>query len=160
VFNPITGESEQHPVCVASDRAWSTDECGCCGEDCPARPALVESECEDENDSCELRNGEDGVFVCRELFHPISGDLAARSLCIPSDKAWVTDTCGCCESGCPAEQAEGGFESEDTQLVSLALEADGLASEVEANGSGAGGALRSSLMMMNIFVGMTAALLF
>jgi hypothetical protein len=168
VFNPITGESEQHPVCVPSDRAWSTDECGCCEEVCPERPAPVEIECEAENDSCELRDGEAGVFVCRELFHPISGDIAERSLCIPSDRAWVTDTCSCCESGCP-ELPAGGFDSEDTQLVSLALEAEGLVgSEVEANGienntggSGAGGALCSSgIMMMNIFVGMTAALLF
>ena len=156
-------------MCVPSDRAWSTDECGCCGDDCPERPAPVDIECEEEKDSCELRNGEDGVFVCRELFHPIDGEIAERSLCIPADRAWMTDTCGCCESGCP-ERPEAGFDSEDTQLVSLALEAaEGLeSSEVEANGienntagsGAAGGALHTAgIVTMNIFVGMMVALL-
>ena len=106
--------------------------------------------------------------MCRELFHPIDGEIAERSLCIPADRAWMTDTCGCCESGCP-ERPEAGFDSEDTQLVSLALEAEGLEfSEVEANGidnntvgSGAAGSAlgTAGIVTMNIFVGMTVALL-
>jgi hypothetical protein len=156
MFNPNTGESEQQPLCVPSDRAWSTDECGCCGEDCPVRPAPVEIQCEEEQ-LCELRNGEEGVFVCRGLYHPISGELAERSMCIPSDRAWVTDTCGCCESGCP-ELPKGGFDSEDAQLVSFALEASELADNTV--GSGAGGApLCIGIMMMNIFVGTLALLI-
>jgi hypothetical protein len=146
-FNPITGESEQQPLCIPSDHAWSTDECGCCGKDCPELPATVEIECLEVDQSCKLDNGDAGVFVCRELFHPIGGEIAERSLCIPSDMAWVTDTCSCCVlSGCPV-QPESGFASEDAQLVSFALEAEG---------SGAGDARRSVIIVMNIFVGMAA----
>ena len=75
-----------------------------------------------------------------------------------------------CESGCP-ERPEATFDSEDTQLVSLVLEAEDMGSaEAEANvienntvGSGAaGGALGTAagIVVMNIFVGMTAASLF
>ena len=46
-------------------------------------------------DTCALRNGLDGVFVC-------SGD---ETKCIPTDKALSTDTCGCCGGTCPEEPA-------------------------------------------------------
>jgi len=121
MYNKITGLSEEEAVCIPPDRAWETDTCGCCGEDCPERPRPVEIECEETEHSCELRNGEEGVFVCRSVFHPIDGQLEERSMCIPSNKAWVTDTCGCCESGCPITP-EGGFDDEDTQLLLMALE--------------------------------------
>jgi hypothetical protein len=99
------GVAQNEALCIPEDRAWDTDDRGCCGEDCPTRPRPVDIECtEDAADSCEMRNREDGVFVCRTLFHPVDGEIRERSLCIPSDRAWVTDTCGCCEdeSGCPA----------------------------------------------------------
>lgn len=122
MYNPLTGVSKQEAVCIPPDRAWETDTCGCCGEDCPERPAPVEIDCEEAEQSCDLRSGEEGVFVCRSVFHPLDGQVEERSLCIPSDRAWVTDTCGCCESGCPTTP-EGGFDDEDTQLYSMALEA-------------------------------------
>ena len=49
VFNPNTGESEQHPLCIPSDHGCLTTECCCCGEqDCSEHPAPVEIECEEE----------------------------------------------------------------------------------------------------------------
>ena len=124
VFNPITGVSDQQALCIPSGKAWATDECGCCGIECPDKPMSVELECDEGTEpvSCEMRNGAEGVFVCRSLFHPISGQIEERSLCIPSDKAWITDACGCCGAGCPATPADG-FEDEDTQLLAAALEA-------------------------------------
>ena len=81
------GESRQEAVCISEDRAWETDECGCCGTDCPERPRAVEIDCSvettGEDNSCELTNGEAGVFVCRTVFHPFDGQARERGFCIP-----------------------------------------------------------------------------
>jgi hypothetical protein len=129
MFNARTGDSEQEALCISEDRAWETDDCGCCGEDCPINAAPVDIACTEEAEICELRHGqEEGIFVCRSVFHPIYGESQELSLCIPSDKAWVTDTCGCCDSGCPSEP-EDGFNDEDAQLVNMTLEAYATAEE-------------------------------
>lgn len=100
-YNPLTGDAKQEAMCISEDRAVETDECGCCGEDCPVRPSRVDIDCT-SSDVCELPNGEDGVFVCRSFFNPLDGEPEEASLCIPSDRAWENDTCGCCtEAGCP-----------------------------------------------------------
>jgi hypothetical protein len=138
VFNPRTGVSEQEALCIPSDRAWATDACGCCGGECPELPVSVEIECEEVEQGCEMRNGEEGVFVCRSLFHPIDGQIEERSLCIPSDRAWVTDMCGCCDSECPTAP-EGGFADEDTQLLAAALEAPEEFAFDEVNGTSESG---------------------
>jgi hypothetical protein len=132
LFNPRTGVSEQEALCIPDDRAWETDECGCCGGDCPTQPAPVDIECTDAADTCELRNGDDGVFVCRSLFHPVDGEIREHSMCIPSDRAWVTDACDCCEASGRPTTPEGGFDDEDTQLMTLALETDVLSQALES----------------------------
>jgi hypothetical protein len=68
------------------------------------------------------------------MFHPIDGQIEERSFCIPSDRAWVTDTCGCCDSGCPTAP-EGGFPDEDAQLFAAALEAPEEFAFDEVNGT-------------------------
>jgi hypothetical protein len=73
------------------------------------------------------------------LFHPIDGQIEERSLCIPSDRAWVTDMCGCCDSECPTAP-EGGFVDEDTQLLAAALEGPEEFAFDEVNGSSESGA--------------------
>ena len=117
VYNARTGNTASEALCIPPDRAWDTDECGCCGEECPEKPAPVDIDCDD---TCQLRNGDQGVFVCRSLFHPATGEERDHSMCIRSDRAWVTDQCSCCEEGCPNTPV-GGFSDEDTQLLSLAL---------------------------------------
>lgn len=120
-FDKITGESEKKTVCAASDEAWESDECGCCDGTCPDESKSVDIECSEEQ-TCERTNGKTGVFVCRSAYNPVDGDLEEISLCISSDDAWSTDLCGCCEeSGCP-DTPEEGFEDEETQIASLALE--------------------------------------
>jgi hypothetical protein len=121
--NMLTGVAESQPLCIPTDRAWETDECGCCGLGCPERPERVDIECTAEIDQCERRNGESGVFVCRDLFHPLDGSVIEKALCIDSENAWATDGCGCCGDDCPVTP-EGGFVSEDGQLMELAVEAE------------------------------------
>jgi hypothetical protein len=119
------GESRQEAVCISESRAWETDECGCCGEDCPERPRAVDVDCSIDatgNDhSCDMQSGEAGVFVCRTIFHPFDGQLRERGFCIPANRGWVTDVCGCCEEGCPTTPGDG-FDTEATQLAVLAME--------------------------------------
>lgn len=62
------------------------------------------------------------------------------ALCIPSDKASVTDDCGCCaDSGYPTAP-EGGFLDEDTQLFAAALEVPKEVAFHEVNGTSGSGA--------------------
>jgi hypothetical protein len=119
--NMLTGVAESQPVCIPSDNAWETDQCGCCGLDCPEKPERTGIECTEEADQCQMRNGKSGVFVCRSMFHPLDGSAIDSSLCIPDEKAWATDQCGCCGGTCPTSP-EDGFEDEDVQLLSMALE--------------------------------------
>jgi hypothetical protein len=55
--------------------------------------------------SCELPRGdEEGMFVCRTRYHPITGDKNEFPTCIAPDRAMVGDECGCCgddENACP-----------------------------------------------------------
>lgn len=113
-------DSRQEPRCIPQGFARETDTCGCCGGKCPERARGLDIECPAE-DACEFRNGQEGAFVCRSIFHPFDGQLRERSFCIPPNQSWQTDVCGCCESGCPTRPNEG-FESEETQLAVLALE--------------------------------------
>eukprot|EP00980_Cylindrotheca_fusiformis_P031223 scaffold26018_cov152-Cylindrotheca_fusiformis.AAC.2 len=135
--NMLTGDQESQPLCIPTDRAWETDDCGCCdGLDCPIRPEPVEIECAAEIDQCERRNGKDnGVFVCRDLYHPLDGSIVQKTLCIDSERAWATDDCGCCPSdeGCPVTP-ESGFASEDEQIMELTTT---MSSKVEVNESSA-----------------------
>ena len=122
MFDRLSGEEKAQAKCILEDQAWESDQCGCCGEDCPdrSRPSFVELECAEPEEACSLRNGMPGVFACRSIFNPFDGALQPTSLCIPSDKAWETDTCGCCfDTGCPVSPREG-FPDEETQLMALA----------------------------------------
>jgi hypothetical protein len=123
MVNMLTGVAESQPLCIPTDRAWETDDCGCCGLECPVRPERVDIECTAEIDQCERRNGESGVFVCRDLFHPLDGGVFEKALCIESDNSWATDECGCCGDDCPVTP-EGGFASEDAQLMELTVESE------------------------------------
>eukprot|EP00980_Cylindrotheca_fusiformis_P029497 scaffold23491_cov154-Cylindrotheca_fusiformis.AAC.2 len=118
--NMLTGAEERQPLCIPTDHAWETDDCGCCGLDCPIRPEPVQIECSAEIDQCERRHGQDGVFVCRNLYHPFDGSIVQKTLCIDSELAWATDDCGCCpgDDGCPVNP-EGGFATEDEQLLDV-----------------------------------------
>eukprot|EP00526_Cylindrotheca_closterium_P011422 CAMPEP_0113638746 /NCGR_PEP_ID=MMETSP0017_2-20120614/20310_1 /TAXON_ID=2856 /ORGANISM="Cylindrotheca closterium" /LENGTH=488 /DNA_ID=CAMNT_0000549893 /DNA_START=50 /DNA_END=1516 /DNA_ORIENTATION=- /assembly_acc=CAM_ASM_000147 len=123
--DPLTGAADTKPICIPTDAAWDSDQCGCCGETCPEKPVKTDIDCPLQEHQCERRNGQAGVFVCRSLFHPLNeGDVVDTSLCIPEDKGWETDDCGCCESGCPTTP-QGGFEDEDTQIMSFAMTAAG-----------------------------------
>ena len=112
-------------------QAWETDTCGCCNQTCPQHPHPVVVNCsavssssslsaDGTNVPCHLKYGQDGVFVCRTYFQPFDEQVEERVFCIPPDRAWVTDVCGCCPSGCPAPR-QGGFADETTQMAALAL---------------------------------------
>jgi hypothetical protein len=58
IFNPLTGVSESEAFCISPDRAWVTDECGCCDGEYPELPVSAEIECEDAEQACDLRNDE------------------------------------------------------------------------------------------------------
>jgi hypothetical protein len=53
LYNMYTGEKTTRTSCISTSRALSSDECGCCGGDCPAM-----CEC-----SCNLPSGKEGVLV-------------------------------------------------------------------------------------------------
>jgi hypothetical protein len=61
-------------------------------------------------------------LVCRNFFHPLTGEAQNRTFC--SHRGWVGDTCGCCP---PAENVDDelcsqtGWDDEDSQLVTMAL---------------------------------------
>jgi hypothetical protein len=128
-------EARQKAVCISERRAWESDECGCCeGQACPERSVALDSECSSSSttssvSSCDLKSGQEGVFVCRTIFHPVDGLPREREFCIPSNRGWITDTCGCCEDEdeggggavCPTTPA-GGFSDESVQMAALALE--------------------------------------
>jgi len=136
MVNMVTGVAESQPLCISPDRAFETDGCGCCGIDCPEQPLLADINCSEPADECQTKGVDDGVFVCRSLFHPLDGSVVEASLCIPTEKTWATDQCGCCGSGCPGTP-EGGFDTEDVQLMMLA------AGETES-GTAASGAFQFS----------------
>lgn len=46
-------------------------------------------------------NGDIGVWVCRTIFSPFTGDPSVQSVCADPDKALSTDDCGCCNGICP-----------------------------------------------------------
>lgn len=123
-FSKFTGETKEKSVCIdPADGAWpENDSCGCCGDECPTKPENIE--CPAEEDQCEMRNGRSGVFVCRSLFHPVEGTPMQKSLCVPPERTMdIADTCGCCDGECPTSPREG-FEDEDTQLLTYALEVE------------------------------------
>ena len=137
--NKLTGEAESKSVCIPNDGAWETDQCGCCGDECPTRPENID--CSAEEDQCERKNGETGVFVCRSLFHPVDGSSLEKTLCVPPEKTIDTaDECGCCGDDCPVTPA-GGFDDEDAQILSFALESpDGYAEDDDSSAFHAAGA--------------------
>jgi hypothetical protein len=149
-------ESRKEAICIRGDRAFETDECGCCGGECPEQPRNVDIDCSaesTEDQECQFKNGESGVFVCRTIFHPLNGQVHQRSFCIPPDRAWINDVCGCCEDGCPTNRY-GAFDDEPMQLEAMALEVpdDYSTQEAAANVANSGtvrslGTLRSSITL-------------
>eukprot|EP00980_Cylindrotheca_fusiformis_P030095 scaffold24360_cov127-Cylindrotheca_fusiformis.AAC.1 len=124
ITNPATGVSHDRSVCVEEGQAWEGDTCGCCGDDCPA--TRVDLACDQEAEAsaaptCNLKNGGQGNYVCRSLFHPFDGELRNRTFCANTTNAWIFDTCGCC-GDCPVEP-EAGFPAEEEQWLAL-LEED------------------------------------
>jgi hypothetical protein len=54
--------------------------------------------------SCDLlrdEEEEEGVFVCRTYTNHMTGLNNSFPVCIPTDKAWESDECGCCDDECP-----------------------------------------------------------
>ena len=77
------------------------------------RIALTDDECGAEF-ACQLPRGmEEGRFVCRTRYHPVTGESAFWPTCVPMDKAWDTDVCGCCGETCPDPSTEGCLDSDD-----------------------------------------------
>jgi hypothetical protein len=68
-------------------------------------PTLFSITCEGGIDfSCDLpRVDEEGIFVCRTYTHSVSGETNMVPVCIPTDKAFESDECGCCGEVCPTE---------------------------------------------------------
>jgi hypothetical protein len=123
ISNPLTGVAEEKSVCLSEGKAWESDTCGCCGDDCPAtRIDLACDQEEEEPPTCTFKNGAIGNYVCRSLFHPVNGELASRTFCADTENAWVFDTCGCCDDDCGVEP-ESGFLDEEEQWLAL-LEED------------------------------------
>jgi hypothetical protein len=72
------------------------------------------------------RNDEvNGTFVCRTTFHPITGEPFSRVRCIPTDRAWETDICGCCGDTCPellnSTSCLDQADTEEDEVVQFAL---------------------------------------
>ena len=87
---------------------------------------------------CNLHSGQVGTFVCRSWTHPVLGDTQYRPLCIPNDRAWSTDVCGCCldeESGseleCPSRPEFINLDCANSTQPDAATGDDGLDSQVE-----------------------------
>lgn len=53
--------------------------------------------CSDEEDACLVER----VKVCRTSYHPVTGEVKSKSLCIKPDKGTTLDECGCCDDVCP-----------------------------------------------------------
>eukprot|EP00980_Cylindrotheca_fusiformis_P029496 scaffold23491_cov154-Cylindrotheca_fusiformis.AAC.1 len=87
----------------------------------------------DASFACEIRGHhgggneekKEGIFVCRETYHPITGDSQVRARCIASDKAFETDECGCCGEDCP--------EAPDFQSITC----ENQENNITSNGGGA-----------------------
>jgi hypothetical protein len=60
---------------------------------------------DDQAYSCDLpREDEEGMFVCRTRYHPVTGQQNQFPICVPPGRAMEGDECGCCgedESACP-----------------------------------------------------------
>ena len=50
LFHPITGVKENKTLCIDSDEAWITDDCGCCNGEFPERPNSMDLSCDGEPD--------------------------------------------------------------------------------------------------------------
>jgi hypothetical protein len=155
LYDPFTGEHNLNKtLLVPADHSFEDDVCGCCNDDCPLSEGdmrlptpdleFVELNCP-QSDECKMRDGESssGFFVCREMNHPVTGELHSRTFCVPSDSGLEGDTCGCCQSyddnvdRCP-EPPQGGFDDTDGQIVAMALEAypdEGLGSSTLPSGT-------------------------
>jgi hypothetical protein len=47
-------------------------------------------------------NGDIGSWVCRTMYHPVTGEPIEWNACVdPGKKGLSTDTCGCCGGSCP-----------------------------------------------------------
>ena len=112
-------------MCIPSDRAWESDDCGCCdgAEACPEQPDFVDLTCdddvEDEDATALSRAGGGARFdgdvevVCRELTNPFTGGEPVRTtIHIPVNRGLDGDTCGCCDNVCP-EPGEMRFPRPD-----------------------------------------------
>jgi hypothetical protein len=45
--------------------------------------------------------GDEGLFVCRTLFQPVTGESSIQTVCCDPERALETDQCGCCDGSCP-----------------------------------------------------------
>lgn len=44
---------------------------------------------------------DEGLFVCRTLFQPVTGEASIQTVCCDPERALETDQCGCCDGNCP-----------------------------------------------------------
>lgn len=146
LFDPMTGIEKNRTVCIEPDEAWSTDECGCCGEDCPQKPDFIDITCDEEDEDVVFpdldfddvfkrgngRRGDDFdgfghedrnfTVVCRTLYNPFNGTEINVTIPIPTDKALEGDTCGCCDGVCPQRGDDKPFSRPDEVNKTCAAE--------------------------------------
>jgi hypothetical protein len=54
-------------------------------------PEFAAIEC-DATNVCDRPDGDVGIWVCRSMTHPVTGDALSRAICIPNNHAWTTGT--------------------------------------------------------------------
>jgi hypothetical protein len=122
----------------------------------------------DDNDNNAVTNG---TFVCRTTYHPITGEPFERVRCIPTDRAWDTDVCGCCGGeSCPdlsnrtaAASCLDQFtatEEEEDDIMQFALGTSDLDSSSQySTDSGAIAASTSCGLLLSVLIGLEVSLL-
>eukprot|EP00934_Nitzschia_sp_Nitz4_P002173 Nitzschia sp. Nitz4//scaffold133_size116822//84569//85588//NITZ4_003815-RA/size116822-est2genome-gene-0.81-mRNA-1//1//CDS//3329535420//2173//frame0 len=135
-FDVITAEETSDYKCIDTDKAWSTDVCGCCGEECPEYREEVEFYCDAsaEDSRRTLRGGgskggnkkggghfvDNKVYLCRSLYDPYTGESTSVTVIGKNGTALEGDTCGCCDDVCPED---GDSQFEEPELVDATCDA-------------------------------------
>lgn len=72
----------------------------------------------------------EGNWVCRTLYHHITGEAEIFSACVDTEHAIITDECGCCGEVCPdvctceCDDISGPFGDFSTGGVLITVESD------------------------------------
>ncbi|KAG7356692.1 hypothetical protein IV203_001378 [Nitzschia inconspicua] len=105
------------------------------------------------------------TFVCRTTFHPITGEPFERVRCIPTDRAWETDVCGCCGGECPdltnntASCLDQVSVDEEDNVVQFALGTSDLTSSSSQLSSDGSSPIANTLRQFYVALGLGATML-